>query len=502
MANRAHQRTHAGVPPLDHLTLRRRLSRDFMVYGLGEVAVKLFSLITVPVYTRLFDPAEYGTLSIVLTLNGLFMAFVILGGDSAYARFFFAARTEDERQRITSTWIGFLAAWSLFMVLVVLPFAPQIATWALDGNADALLVVVPLLSVPIVIVNRMCAQVLRNEFRPAAYTALNTVSVALTIAIGLIAAVGLGLGVLGILVGALGAEALMLPARLWVARGMFRATFSPQLLRRLLAFGVPLVPISLAYWVFLVSDRLLLGRLSSLEQVGLYSVAASLVGVTSVAVAAFGQAWTPHAVRLFEDEPHRAPALFGRVLTYVLAGFGFLCVGISTLAPELIDILTGAGFEPAAAAVPPLALAMVAYASTHVTAAGITLRLRTQYLAGHAWLAAIVNVGLNLVLIPTFGMLGAAWATTVAYSVLTAAYLVTSQRLWPVRYEVGRSLTIVTVILAMTVGGVLIPELPVLTSILVKGAYCALFPIALFALRAFDQRERHALAAVGRVIRR
>jgi O-antigen/teichoic acid export membrane protein len=473
-----------------------------MVYGLGEVAVKLFSLITVPVYTRLFDPAEYGTLSIVLTLNGLFMAVVILGGDSAYARFFFAARTRDEQQQVTSTWIGFLAAWSLFAALVVLPFAPQIAAWALGGDANVLLIAVPLLSVPIVVVNRMCAQVLRNEFRAAAFTWLNIASVALSIGVGLVAAVGLGLGLLGILVGALGAEALLLPIRLWVARGMFRATFSRQVLRRLLAFGVPLVPISLAYWVFLVSDRLLLGRLSSLEQAGLYSVAASLVGVTSVAVAALGQAWTPHAVRLFEDEPHRAPSLFGRMLTYVLAGFGFLCIGISTLAPELLDILTGAGFEAAAVAVPPLALGMVAYASTHVTAAGITLRLRTQYLAIHAWLAAAVNLALNLVLIPGFGMLGAAWATMVAYSVLTVAYLVTSQRLWPVRYESRRSITIVAVIVAMTAGGVLIPELPVVTSIVVKVAYCALFPIALFALRAFDQRERQALAAVVRVIRR
>ncbi len=495
MANRVLGRIHPPVARGNRLTLRRRLSRDFLVYGFGEVAVKLFSLVTLPIYTRLFEPAEYGALSIVLTLNGLLMAVVILGGDSAYARFFFAARTHEDRQRVTTTWIGFLAIWSVVVVLALLPFSAEIASWALDDGANALLIAVPVIGVPIVIVNRMCAQVLRNEFRASAYTSLNILSVALSISIGLIAVLGLNLGILGILVGSLGAEMLMLPIRVWFARRMFAPAFSRQLLRQLLAFGVPLVPISLAYWVFFVSDRLLLAQLSSLEQVGLYSVAASLVGITSIAVSALGQSWTPHAIRLFEEEPDRAPRLFGQMLTYVLAGFGLLCVGISTFAPEFLRVLAGAAFAGSAVAVAPLALGMVAFATTQITAAGMTLRLRTKYLAIHAWIAALLNVALNLLLIPPLGMVGAAWATMAAYTFLTLAYLVTSQRMWPVRFETRRSLTVIAVILGLTVGGVLIPSMPLAQALLVKGAYCLLFPFALFAFRAFDRRERQVLAA-------
>lgn len=488
------------VPELT--TLHRRLSRDFLVYGFGEVAVKLFSLLTLPIYTRIFAPAEYGALSIILTLSGLLMAVVILGGDSAYARFFFAARTFEERQRITSSWIGFLGLWSVAVVLVLLPFSPQIADWALTGDVRSALIAVPLVSVPIVLVNRMCAQVLRNEFRARAFTVLNIASIALTVGFGLFAAVVLEMGVLGILIGSLCGEALMLPVRIWFARGMLRASFSGRVLGPLLAFGVPLVPISLAYWVFLVSDRILLAQLSTLEQVGLYSVAASLVGLTSIAISALGQAWSPHAVRVYEEEPDHAPRLFGRMMTYVLAGFGFLCVGITVFAPELLAALTGPGFSGAAMAVGPLAIGMVAYASTQITAGGISLRMQTKYLALHAWLAALLNVGLNLVLIPRFGMLGAAWATMVAYIFLTLAYLVTSQRLWAVSYESRRSLIIVAVTIALTVGGALMPSLPLAQAVLVKGAYCLLFPVALFALRAFDQRERQALAVVVGAARR
>ena len=64
---------------------------------------------------------------------------------------------------------------------------------------------------------------------------------------------------------------------------------------------------------------------------------------------------------------------------------------------------------------------------------------RTQYIALHAWVAAVLNVALNLLLIPTFGMVGSAWAMAFAYLYLTIAYLVTSQRMWRVEYEVRRA---------------------------------------------------------------
>ena len=63
----------------------RALGRDLVVYGLGEVAVKAFGFITLPVYTRFFPPAEYGIYGYLSTLVGLASAVLILGGDSAYA---------------------------------------------------------------------------------------------------------------------------------------------------------------------------------------------------------------------------------------------------------------------------------------------------------------------------------------------------------------------------------------------------------------------------------
>ena len=474
----------------------RRLSKDFAVYGLGEVVVKAFSLISLPIYTRVFSPDEFGILSYVLTLGGLLSAVLVLGGDSAYARFFFEARTVERRRLITSTWIGFLGAWSVAVCLLLVPFAGSVAQFSFADTSSTPLLVVMVLTGPVSLINKMCAQVLRNEFRPAAYTILNVVATVLVIGIAITAVVGLKMGLIGVLLGTLVAELLMLPVRLWTARSMFCFCFSSTILRELLKFGVPIVPTSLAYWVFLTSDRLILGKLSTLEQLGLYSVANSLVNLATIAIYAFGQAWSPHAVKIYEEQRDAAPAFYGRVMTYLLCGFGVLAVGITVFGPELLQVLTGARYQGADVAIAPLAIAMVAMASTQVTAGGITLAKRTHYLATHSWIAAVLNVILNLVLDGPFGMLGAAWATALAYVALTLLYARTSQRLWRVTYEVRRSLTLVALILAFILGAGLLPSGLRLEVIVVKVLYCLAFVLAALAFRAVDGREIGGLRLV------
>jgi O-antigen/teichoic acid export membrane protein len=480
----------------------RRLSRDFVVYGLGEIIVKAFSVISLPIYTRVFDPAEFGVLSYVGTLAGLLSAVVILGGDSAYARFFFEAKTREQRQLITSTWLGFLAAWSLAVCLLLLPLAGTAANLSFGDPSRTVLFATALLTTPVWLINRMCAQVLRNEFRATAFTALNIASTALLIGLSVVGVLVLNLGVLGVLLGTLAAELVMLPIRVWMARSMFSRRFSLPLLRQLLAFGVPIVPTSLAYWVFLTSDRLILARVSTLEQLGLYSIANSLVGLAAIVISAFGQAWSPHAVKLYEDDRAGAPAVYARVMTYVLAGFGWLAVGLTVFGPELLEVLTSPAYQPATAAIAPLAIAMVAMASTHITAGGISLMKRTQYLAIYAWVAAVINVLLNLVLDAPFGMLGAAWATAAAYVILTLLYLATSQRLWAIPFEIRRSGSLVVLIVVFALAATTLPSGFDPAVIAVKVVYSLAFVAVAFAVGALDRREIHvARVMFGRLCR-
>lgn len=467
----------------------RRLFKDLLTYGWGEIVLKASAFLTLPLYTRLLDPADYGVWSFVTTSAALVATVVGLGGETAYSRFFHEAKTEEERQRLTSTWLAFLSAWSLGLTLLALPVMGPLAGWSLGASEHAPLFALAMLAVPIGLINGTCGQVLRNRFEARAFVLLNVVSTLLSIAASLVGAFVLGLGLVGILGGALVAALAMLPVRLYTVRAMLRPRFSGALLREFLRFGLPLVPTALAYWIFAASDRLMLAKLSSVDQVGFYAVALQVTSVLNLVNVALGQAWGPYAIRMNEGSPEAASIFFGRAMTYLLVGFGLLCVLLTAFGPDVVALVAAPAFAASAAAIGPLALAMAASATTQVTALGMSLTKKTGYLAVYAWGVALLNVGLNLWLLPRWGMVGAGVSMAIAYAVLTGAYLIQSQRLLPVRYERRRAAVTIGLTLALTAALSVIPLPQTLWGFVLKAATGLVFLALLVALGALDRRE-------------
>lgn len=471
-----------------------RVIRDTAVYGGGDLLVRATGFLTLPIYTRVFSPAEYGVWGYATTAVGLLTGVLALGGDSAYARYYFAARTFEERRTLTSTCIAFLALWSVGVVLLALPFSGLISRWSFGTGKHALLLVVVLLSAPVGLVGALLGEALRNQFRPVLYTVLSTANAVSVIALSLIAVLILHWGLVGVGAGTLLGTLLLLPARIWAVRELLAADFSLRVLRQLLHFGVPLVPVSVAYWVFAYSDRIVIAKLSTLAQVGLYSVAASVTAILALAHGALGQAWSPHAMRMYEEDPEFARAFFGRMLAFIVLLFGALCVAISAFAPEILRVVAPPSYEHAATAVAPLCLGYLAFASTQVTALGISLAKRTVYFAVFAWMAAALNLALNLALVPIWGMVASAWATAASYLMLSLAYFRISQRLWPIEYDRRRVLTASVVGIAFTAGAHPLLETASSLRALAASGYVLAFLALLFAFGLLQRRDIAFLA--------
>jgi len=131
---------------------------------------------------------------------------------------------------------------------------------------------------------------------------------------------------------------------------------------------------------------------------------------------------------------------------------------------------------------------------------GVHLAGRTRVFPWLAAAAAVVNVGMNLLLIPSFGMVGAAWSTVLAFAVLAVGTMVVAQRFYPVPYEYGRLARVlgVSAVVWVFAGALRIEGGVALLALQVAGLVLA-FPVLLAALGFFDASER---AAVGRMVER
>jgi O-antigen/teichoic acid export membrane protein len=131
----------------------------------------------------------------------------------------------------------------------------------------------------------------------------------------------------------------------------------------------------------------------------------------------------------------------------------------------------------------------MASASTQITALGITLTKKTIYFSIYAWSAALLNVGLNLWLIPQWGMVAAAWTTALAYTTVSVGYFVTSQHLWPIVYEKRPALIAIGLTLAFTGAAPLLPSINLIADCVLKGLYCLAYVGLLYALHVIEHSE-------------
>jgi O-antigen/teichoic acid export membrane protein len=468
------------------------VSRDVVVYTAGAVVANGILYLSVPIYTRVFEPAEYSKLAFVTTVSGMLAGILVLGGDTALARFWFQLTDPLARRQLTLTWIGFLAAWAGVACLLLAPLAPFAASWTLDDRGSASLFLLALATLPIAQTSRMVAQVMRNQFRPVPFAVTGVLLGGASLSAGLVAAIGLDLGVAGIFVGVLVGETAVLAIRLWLTRSSYAGPPDTEVLRGLLRFGVPLVPVTVSYWIFTAADRVVVGKVAGLEALGYYSVAVTVTLVFVVLVSAVSQAWLPRALHLYEVDQDRAAQALGSSLTYYVFGLGVLAAGAAALSPEVTSLLSGADYAPAAKAIPFLCLGAVAYGTTSITASGMTMKHRNGRLAWISLAAALANVAAAVTLVPPFGIVGAAAASLVGYLLLTLTYLWSSQRLWPMRLEPRRLLVLMALLLVVGVVTTVRRDDPFLLRALVPVAFVVLSPL----LAGLRPDERIALRRI------
>jgi O-antigen/teichoic acid export membrane protein len=162
------------------------------------------------------------------------------------------------------------------------------------------------------------------------------------------------------------------------------------------------------------------------------------------------------------------------------------------LAPWLVDVLAPKhSFHRAADAVALLAFASTAYAGYTVVAIGIGRARQTQLNWVVSGAAAVVNVVLNVILIPRYGMIGAAISTAAAYVGLLLGMVWNSRRVYPVDYQWRRVVTLVGVAIGLTVLGSVL-DVPLAVAILIALAY----PLALLPLGFYLPAERRRLRSL------
>lgn len=449
---------------------------------------------------KFLSPADYGVLAVLFLFSAVAKLVFRMGLDAGFFRVYYEVKDDAERRAFTGTVAGFAAlAGTLLFGLVFLLRAPLadflIGQAGLEG-VEANLVLLAAADIYLGTFAFVPLALLRIQERSKLFATLiaarNLVNTVLKVAL----VVG-GNGIGGVLVSDAAATAALSLALAPVLVKNASAAHRPALLKDALRFGLPKAPHGLMIQLLNLADRKILGSFRDLATVGIYDKGYVLGAGVKFALSAFEPAWQPFVYGQV-GKPD-APQTLAKIATYAWAGFVSLGLLVAVFGKELLMALTFTNpeFWAGAPVVPVVALAYLLHGAFLLTSIGIGISKDTRYYPLITAAAAITNLAANFALVPRLGMMGAAWATVLAYAVMAASGYAFSRRLYPIPFEGGRLLRLSSAAFVAFALSRLAPE-ALLPALGVKAVAVATFPALLLLSGFLRSEERRWLMARDR----
>lgn len=403
------------------------LLKKFSAFSVGPIVAALISFINVPLITHFISADEYGRTSMFLLAQGTVSMIMYLGMDQAFVREYHFI---DDKSKLMNNAIIL----PLIMVTVVdigiIAFRNEISWLLYDSSEEIYPVMALAVLLPFLVLQNFSLLKIRMDERGLYYSFFTILCKALTLVItivlfllyecsfrSVIYAIALGEAINGVL--------LLI---LVLGKMDFRINLLDKaLIKRMLKFGLPLIPASILTWVLASTDKIMIRTLCDYSELGLYTAAFKIAAALGVLQTCFTLFWPPIAYRWYAEEKDNSA--FNAIIELVNLGMISLCLIILML-KGVVPVLLGSNYYEAMFIFPFLLLYPVMYTMSEVTAVGIGFKRKTGYMIVVTAVAGAINIILNFTLIPIFEAKGAALATGVSYVVFYWVRTLISRRLW------------------------------------------------------------------------
>ncbi len=399
----------------------RSAGSDALKYFPMRLVPALTSLVTVPVFSRLIERADYGDFYLVNSAVSLTATLATAWLNASIVRFYWAEEKEGRLDAYVSTivWLSFavlivgaavLGAIFFFLRGAFPETAQRLVPIALAGLVSGQFIVV-------------MQQLLRAANKPSRFAMLSVVSNLIATALAVYFVAALHWGSLGILAGVVVGNTLMLPLALRYAHAegsISVSHVSADTARQFAVYGIPMIPAAISSWVLVLSDRYIIGLTQSASELGLYGTAYNLgdklMGlITAPMLIAIG----PVLIQTFEKE---GPKLAQQVQTQLTRYFAMVTVplvfGLIVVAKSFMQVFVGPLYRSAYGILPIIAAGVLLYGMSQIASNGLALHKKTVIMMQNTLIAAAVQVTLNLFLVPKYGYRVAAWTTLLSYALI------------------------------------------------------------------------------------
>jgi O-antigen/teichoic acid export membrane protein len=411
------------------------------IYGVGIMLNKFLSFLLIPIYTYYFTPADLGLYNLIQSLWLFIILLYVYGMETSFIKFFIDAKEDKLKTKIYSTSLLLISSTSLIFSVILYFLSGSISSLIGFENIEKGKYLLKILSVLLFFdtISRFPLLLLRAELKAKIYLYLSLSTLIVNLFFNVLFIIFFHLNVEAILYSYIISVIYTLIAGIFITKKFFSFSFSFKEAKEMVIYGNKFIYFGLFLLLIDVSDRFFLKYFFDESIVGIYSANYRLGSVMSLAIAAFRFSWTPYFLNIAEN-PDNKKIIAGTFTYFIFAGL-FLFLFFSFFTEPIVKLSFGGFSLLDSKYYGGLVIIPVILISYFFSGLFANLNVVPFYSNKTSILLLIslegfaINIVLNILLIPKFQMLGAAYSTLFTYAFMFLHIYYLSQKLYKIKYQ-------------------------------------------------------------------
>ncbi len=469
--------------------------KDTFIYGLGNIAVKIVGLILIPWTTnpKYFSINEFGILG-VLEISALVLTALMASAlPQSLTRWFWDKDFKENQKGIFFMSLSTQVIISFSICFLLVPFSSTLSTLVFSTPDWSRVITYLIFASAIQAVNNIVNTLMRLQSKSVLYSITNLFKLTSVLILTLYFITSRKMGLEGIYLAQVIGNGLVVLFLIGYSLKNCTVYFDKTVFRSMSIYGFPLYLANISSVILNVVDRYSLITWDVLKSVALYTLASKITSVLKlVIVDSMKLALGPMMLkRIGSPDIGR---FYSKVLLYSSFILMFTIIGVSLFSFELIKVIAKSNqYWGAVTIIPVLSISILFISMKDFTIYGLHVVKKTKIIGILVIVSTAVSIGFNYLLIPHFGITGAAMATLLSQFLFWLAVLYYSQKAFYVPYEIGKITLIIVVGTILSFSGLLINHFPLLPRLLLKSVSLMSFPFILYLFNFYEPVELKAI---------